>query len=293
MSLEIKNISKRYSSSKFGLKDFSLTISSGILGLLGPNGAGKSTLLKIIATIHKPTDGSVFYNQNNVIKKPNHIRNILGYLPQEFGVYPNLNAYEFLEYMAAMKGVGGNDLQQRIKSLIEEINLTEVAKNHLSTYSGGMIQRIGIAQALLNDPRILILDEPTVGLDPEERLRFRDLISELANDRIVILSSHIVSDIESIADQIVIMNKGRLITQGDQEYIINQAQNKVYETIVTPYEIKDFKSNYKVISSFRVENGYRVRFINEYHSDVFTKVVPTLEDAYIYLNKNQRHAVII
>ncbi|MDH7446095.1 ABC transporter ATP-binding protein [Aquimarina sp. 2201CG14-23] len=285
MTLEIKNVSKRYAANKFGLKDYSLTISSGILGLLGPNGAGKSTLLKIISTISKPSEGTIFFNQKNIVKKPNYIRNVLGYLPQEFGVYPNLNAYEFLEYIAAMKGVGGSDLRQKIERLIEETNLSEVAKSHLSTYSGGMIQRIGIAQALLNDPKILILDEPTVGLDPEERLRFRDLISELSNDRIIILSSHIVSDIETIADQVVIMNKGQLITKGTQEDIMNQVQDKVYETVIKQSELKNFKNDYKTISSFRVENGYRIRFISENTTHVYDKVTPTLEDAYIYLNQ--------
>ncbi len=285
MALEIKNISKRYSPSKFGLKDYSLTISRGILGLLGPNGAGKSTLLKIIATISKPSSGTILFNQKDILKNPNYIRNILGYLPQEFGVYPNLNAYEFLEYIAAMKGVGGKDLRHKIEHLIEETNLSEVAKNHLSTYSGGMRQRIGIAQALLNDPKILILDEPTVGLDPEERLRFRDLISELSDDRIIILSSHIVSDIETIADQVVIMNKGQLITKGNQVDIINQVRGKVYETVITQSEIKNFKNDYKTISSFRVEDGYRVRFINTKKVDSFHNVNPTLEDAYIYLNQ--------
>jgi len=180
MILSIQNISKRYNKEKYGIKDYSLTIENGILGLLGPNGAGKSTLMKIIATISKPTDGTIELDGNDIVQNPDYIRKMLGYLPQDFGVYDNLNAYEFLEYIAAMKGVGGPNLKNRIEALLEGVNLIEAAKLPIGTYSGGMKQRIGIAQALLNDPKVLIFDEPTVGLDPEERMRFRNLISDLA-----------------------------------------------------------------------------------------------------------------
>ena len=208
MKLEILNISKQYSKEKYGLRDFSLTLENGILGLLGPNGAGKTTLMKIIATISKPTTGQVMLDGVDIAKEPNAMRAILGYLPQDFGVYPNLNAYEFLEYIAAMKGVGGDNLKARIEGLVESVNLTDVARKPIGTYSGGMKQRVGIAQVLLNDPKILIFDEPTVGLDPEERVRFRNLLSRLSYDRIIILSSHIVSDIETIADEVAIMKSG-------------------------------------------------------------------------------------
>jgi len=166
MELTIKNLTKRYSPKKIGLNDYSINITSGILGLLGPNGAGKSTMIKMISTISKPTEGNILLNGEDILKKPNYMRKMLGYLPQDFGVYPNLNAYEFLNYMAAMKGVGGKGLKEKIDFLLEGLNLTEAAKNQLGTYSGGMVQRVGIAQALLNDPKVLIFDEPTVGLDP-------------------------------------------------------------------------------------------------------------------------------
>ena len=211
MRLEINKISKKFSSNKFGLTNFSLDLGNGILGLLGPNGAGKSTLMKIIATVSKPTEGTVTLDGIDICKDPDCIRRILGYLPQDFGVYPNLNGYEFLEYMAAMKGVGGPKLKELIARLIESVNLSAAAKLRIGTYSGGMKQRLGIAQALLNSPKILILDEPTVGLDPEERVRFRNLLSELAGECIVILSSHIVSDIVTIADEVAIMKDGKLL----------------------------------------------------------------------------------
>ena len=215
MKLQIDNLSKSYGRNQYGLKDFSLSIEPGILGLLGPNGAGKSTLLKMIATVIKPTEGSIRLDGTDLAKQPNEMRKLLGFLPQDFGVYPNLNAYEFLSYMAALKGVGGKGLRQRISSLIEGLNLMEAAKRPIGSYSGGMRQRIGIAQALLNNPKVLLLDEPTVGLDPEERVRFRNLIVDLAQNTIVILSSHIVSDIDTIADQVAIMSKGSLVMAND------------------------------------------------------------------------------
>ncbi len=286
MELAINNLTKKYGSKKLGLSDYSINISSGILGLLGPNGAGKSTLIKMISSISKPTKGSISLNGNDILKSPNYIRKMLGYLPQDFGVYPNLNAFEFLSYMAAMKGVGGKGLHERIEKLLMEVNLIESANNQLGTYSGGMIQRIGIAQALLNDPKVIIFDEPTVGLDPEERLRFRDLISDLANDRIIILSSHIVSDIETIADEVAIMKQGSLIVKDSQEDIIQLADGKVYETTVSKSNINNFKSYHTVVSSYRMKDNFKVRYISENPNVGSENVTATLEDAYIYLTKN-------
>src|ERR1700761_7843212 len=237
MSLVITNLTKQYNKNKIGLKNYSITIDKGVLGLLGPNGAGKSTLMKIIATISKPTEGTLFLDGEDIVKNPDRIRKVLGYLPQDFGVYPNLNAYEFLEYIAAMKGVGGKDLRKRIDMLLEGVNLTADAKRPIGTYSGGMKQRIGIAQALLNDPKVLIFDEPTVGLDPEERMRFRQLISDLADDCIIILSSHIVSDIETIADEVAIMKNGVLLKKAIQADIIKQVEGRVFETLIDNSEL--------------------------------------------------------
>jgi len=289
MTLEIKGLTKQYNSQKTGLSDYSITIDKGILGLLGPNGAGKSTLMKIIATISKPTKGTLFLDGKDIVSNPDFIRKILGYLPQDFGVYPNLNAYEFLTYIAAMKGVGGKGLRQRIDMLLEGVNLTADAKMPIGTYSGGMKQRIGIAQALLNDPKVLIFDEPTVGLDPEERVRFRQLIAELANDCIIILSSHIVSDIETIADEVAIMQSGKLIIKGDQQDIIGQANGQIYEVLLDNSEVADFKMRYKVIDTGRQNDRMRVRYINKDNNTVFgsTPINATLEDAYLLLTLNK------
>ncbi|HRH49001.1 MAG TPA: ABC transporter ATP-binding protein [Panacibacter sp.] len=286
MLLAIQNLSKKYNKEKFGLKDYSLTIENGILGLLGPNGAGKSTLMKIIATISQPTSGTLTLDGHDIVKDPNYIRKILGYLPQDFGVYANLNAYEFLEYIAAMKGVGGVNLRKRIEMLLEGVNLTEAAKLPIGTYSGGMKQRIGIAQVLLNDPKVLIFDEPTVGLDPEERVRFRNLISDLAQDCIIILSSHIVSDIETIADEVAIMKSGELITKGTQATVINAVDGKVFETVLDNDLVNDFKTKHLVVNSMRQKDKMRLRYISNKPTDGSTVCTASLEDAYLFLTKN-------
>lgn len=286
MTLVIQHLSKSYSKEKQGLKDYSITIEPGILGLLGPNGAGKSTLMKIIATISKPTQGSMTLNDHDLVKEPDYIRKVLGYLPQDFGVYPNLNAYEFLEYMAAVKGVGGANLRKRIEMLLEGVNLIEAAKRPIGTYSGGMKQRIGIAQALLNDPKVLIFDEPTVGLDPEERVRFRNLISDLASDCIIILSSHIVSDIETIADEVAIMRNGTLILKGTQAEVMKTTEGKVFETVIENQLLAEFKNKYHVVNTIRQKDKIRVRYLSDQPVDASMPMIASLEDAYLSLTKN-------
>jgi len=283
MKLSINNISKRYNKEKYGLKDYSLTIENGILGLLGPNGAGKSTLMKIIATISQPTQGSIELDGHDIQKDPDYIRKMLGYLPQDFGVYANLNAYEFLAYIAAMKGVGGPGLRRRIEALLEGVNLIESAKLPIGTYSGGMKQRIGIAQALLNDPKVLIFDEPTVGLDPEERMRFRNLISDLAQNSIIILSSHIVSDIETIADEVAIMQSGMLITKGTQDEVIKLVEDKVFEILLENAELSDFKTKNLVVNTSRQKDKVWVRYISNDAASGSKPSPASLEDAYLFL----------
>ncbi|MFA6248694.1 MAG: ABC transporter ATP-binding protein [Mucilaginibacter sp.] len=283
MALVITNLTKQYNKHQTGLADYSITINKGILGLLGPNGAGKSTLMKIIATISKPTQGTVFLDGEDIVANPDRIRKVLGYLPQDFGVYPNLNAYEFLTYIAALKGLGGNNLRKRIDMLLEGVNLTADAKRPIGTYSGGMKQRIGIAQALLNDPKILIFDEPTVGLDPEERVRFRQLVSDLADDCIIILSSHIVSDIETIADEVAIMQNGRLLAKAIQPDIIKNVEGRVFETLIDSSHLADFKTKNLVIDTNRQKDKTRVRYITTTPLAGSTALTATLEDAYLFL----------
>jgi ABC-2 type transport system ATP-binding protein len=288
MSLVIQNLIKQYNKNKTGLSNYSISIDKGVLGLLGPNGAGKSTLMKIIATISKPTEGTLFLDGEDIVKNPDHIRKVLGYLPQDFGVYPNLNAYEFLEYIAAMKGVGGKDLRKRIDMLLEGVNLTADAKRPIGTYSGGMKQRIGIAQALLNDPKVLIFDEPTVGLDPEERMRFRQLISDLADDCIIILSSHIVSDIETIADEVAIMKNGVLLEKAIQPDIIKQVEGRVFETLTDNSELTNLRAKHLVVNTSRQKDKMSVRYITRTNEQEpgSTTVAATLEDAYLFLTQN-------
>jgi len=206
--LTLENVSKRFRGGNYGVRDVSLTLTGGVVGLLGPNGAGKTTLMQMIATITRPTAGRIVFRGEDLSRNPDAIRRTLGYLPQDFGVYDNLTALEFLGYIAALKGVRD---RARIMAMLELVNLHHVANRVVGGFSGGMRQRLGIAQALINDPDLLIVDEPTAGLDPEERVRFRNVLAEIGFTKLVILSTHIVSDIESIATQIAIMREGRLI----------------------------------------------------------------------------------
>ena len=206
--LVLENVSKRFPAGNYGVRNLSLTLTGGVIGLLGPNGAGKTTLMQMIATITRPTEGRILFRGEDVTKNPDALRRTLGYLPQDFGVYDNLTALEFLAYVGALKGVRD---RARIMAMLEMVNLHHVARRVVGGFSGGMRQRLGIAQALLNDPDLLIVDEPTAGLDPEERVRFRNVLAEIGFTKLVILSTHIVSDVESIATQIAIMREGQLV----------------------------------------------------------------------------------
>jgi ABC-type multidrug transport system ATPase subunit len=254
-----------------------------VLGLLGPNGAGKSTLMRILATITKATAGSVTWNGKDIARSPDELRMVLGYLPQDFGLYPNLTAIEFLEYMAAIKGLDSKAAKTRIDELLQIVNLVEAAKRPLGGYSGGMRQRVGIAQALLNDPQLLIVDEPTVGLDPEERVRFRNLLSDLSGERIVILSTHIVSDVESTATQIVLIDKGRLVRKSAPEALLEELEHKVWEWNVTSDELVPLKQKFIVSGTIRRSDGVQVRVVSESQPEATAQnVSPNLEDAYLY-----------
>ncbi len=293
MNLEIKNLSKQYTGSVWGLREFSLQAQSGIIGLLGPNGAGKSTLMRILATITRPTSGTVCWNGSDILAHPKTLRAELGYLPQEFGVYPNLNAVEFLNYMAALKGLDTAVSKKRIEELLVMTNLLDARKRPLGGFSGGMKQRIGIAQALLNDPRLLIVDEPTVGLDPEERVRFRNLLTDLSGDRLVILSTHIVSDVESTADKIAVMAGGRLLSFATPEELVASVRGKVWSWTVASESVAQIRSQFLVSSMNRTPGGLAVRIVSATRpSDDAGLVEPGLEDAYLFAISADRLAAV-
>ena len=289
MQLIITNLGKEFKRGFWGLRNFSLNIKPGILGLLGPNGAGKTTLMRMLATINKPTDGKILWNDIDIVKSPDALRSVVGYLPQDFGIYPNLSAVEFLEYMAAIKGLDSTFAKKRITELLQLINLVQVARRPLSEYSGGMKQRVGIAQALLNDPQLLIVDEPTSGLDPEERVRFRNLLSDLSGERIIILSTHIVSDIEAIATHIALVNKGQLLRAAAPEDLLKELDGKVWEWTVHSDELLALKGKYIISGTIRRSSGVQVRVVNtEQPNENARYVSPNLEDAYLYfLNTTQ------
>ena len=283
MKLTVTNLSKRYRGGVWGLKDFSLEIKPGIMGLLGPNGAGKSTFLRMLATITRPTDGNIFWNDVDVVRSPDALRAMLGYLPQDFGIYPHLTAVEFLEYMAAIKGLSSRATRQRIDELLQLVNLKDAAKRPLGGYSGGMKQRVGIAQALLNDPQVVIVDEPTVGLDPEERVRFRNLLSELSGERIVILSTHIVSDVEATATHIVLINRGHLLREATPEDLLKELDGKVWEWTVRSDDLPALKQRHIVSGTIRRSEGVEVRVVSATRPESGAQnVIPNLEDAYLY-----------
>ena len=282
MQLAIENVTKRYKRGAVALRNFSLELRPGVLGLLGPNGAGKTTLMTILATITRATEGRVLWNGNDIARARDGLRNVLGYLPQDFGVYPNLNAVEFLEYLAAVKGLDGGLAKRRIGELLELVNLTDARKRPLGGFSGGMRQRVGIAQALLNDPQLLIVDEPTAGLDPEERVRFRNFLSDLSGERIVILSTHIVSDVEATATDIALIAKGMLVAHASPEDLLKEVEGRVWEWVIPSAEVNAAKQRYLMSSTMRRSDGMHVRVLTDEPPAKAQALTPSLEDAYLF-----------
>jgi ABC-2 type transport system ATP-binding protein len=288
LQLLIENVSKRYGSNTWALRNFSLQLAPGVLGLLGPNGAGKTTLMSILATITRATEGKITWNGTDVAAHPDTLRAALGYLPQDFGVYPNLNAVEFLEYLAAVKGLDGPTSRRRIDELLDLVNLTDVRKRPLGGYSGGMKQRVGIAQALLNDPQLLIVDEPTAGLDPEERVRFRNLLSDLSGERIVILSTHIVSDVEATATDIALISKGTLVAHASPEGLLRQVEGKVWEWTIPSADLTAARQKYLISNTTRRSDGVHARVLTSEPPVRAVPALPNLEDAYLYCLSTHR-----
>lgn len=282
MELTIKELSKEYGSKKAVL-NFNVTLTNGVYGLLGANGAGKTTLMRMICDIQTESKGAILFNGKNIHDLGEQYRNILGYLPQHFGYYPNFTPYKFLMYIAAIKGLPHKKAHKKSLELLEEMNLLEQKSKKIKTFSGGMKQRLGIAQALLNDPKVLILDEPTAGLDPKERVRFRNLISALAENRIVILSTHIVSDVEYIAKEILIMKNGELVHQGSPEEILSPIQSFVWECEVSREEASRLEAEHITANLKHTNGGERLRIISDKSPCKNAwNVEPTLEDLYLY-----------
>jgi len=292
MRLMVEGLSKMYRGGVQALRGVNLALRPGVLGLLGPNGAGKSTLMRILATITQPSAGRVVWDDADIAKDPDALRTVLGYLPQDFGVYPNLSAIEFLDYLAAVKGIPADAARRRISELLALVNLADAARRPLGGYSGGMRQRVGIAQALLNDPKLLIVDEPTAGLDPEERVRFRNLLSELSGERIVILSTHIVSDVEAVATEIAILAQGQLLAHGAPEELLERVNGKIWEVVVPSGELPALRAKHLVSSTAHRSDGVHARVVADAAPGASARALePSLEDAYLAVLVSQRNGV--
>lgn len=283
MKLVIDSLSKTYANGVHALKDVALTLNNGMFGLLGPNGAGKSSLMRTIATLQEADKGSIFLDDLNVLRNKTQVRQLLGYLPQEFGVYPKIPADRMLDHIARLKGVGqAGERRDIVQALLEKVNLYKDRHKHLGTYSGGMKQRFGIAQALIGDPKLIIVDEPTAGLDPAERNRFYNLLSQLGQNTIVILSTHIVEDVSTLCSSFAIICKGEVLYAGDPEKAVKELQGMIYSKAIDQADIRYYRDNYNVISTQLKGGKLHIRVLSrdEQPKDGFTSAEPNLEDVY-------------
>ena len=282
MELKINNISKTYGNGLKALDNVNLTIGKGMFGLLGPNGAGKSSLMRTIAGLQAPDSGEIFLGTLNALTQKEELRKILGYLPQDFGFYPKVNAVELLNHFAILKGISNkSERKEIVDGLLHQTNLFEARKRNVSEYSGGMRQRFGIAQALLGNPKLIIVDEPTAGLDPMERNRFHNLLSEIGENTIVILSTHIVDDVKNLCNRVVVQNQGQIILDGTPKGVIEDFQGKIWKKLVEKSEVEAAKEEYQVISTHISEGKVEIRVYAENQPDAgFIPVESNLEDVY-------------
>lgn len=296
MKLTLSNISKTYKNGVKALDDVSIEIESGMFGLLGPNGAGKSTLMRTIATLQAPDSGSAFLDDMDILDDQISLRKVLGYLPQSFGVYPNMSAEDLLDYFAKLKGI--SDKTDRVKivtAALEVTNLYEVRRKHVAGYSGGMKQRFGIAQLLLNDPKLIIVDEPTAGLDPAERQRFLNVLREIGTNNIVIFSTHIVDDVKELCTDMAILNGGKILAHQTPKEATEKLTGQIWTKNITREELEETEATFNVISSnFNSDNSLNIRV----HSltkpdDSFTKKTPELEDVYFVTLNEGAHATVV
>ena len=282
MKLTIKSLSKTYSNGVHALKDVSLVLENGMFGLLGPNGAGKSSLMRTIATLQEADQGTVFLDGLDVLKSKTRVRQLLGYLPQEFGVYPKISAERMLDHIARLKGVDdAGERKELVGSLLENVNLSRDRKKHLGTYSGGMKQRFGIAQALIGNPRLIIVDEPTAGLDPAERNRFYNLLSQLGEKTIVILSTHIVEDVSTLCSNFAIICQGEVLYSGNPDNAVRELEGKIFSKHISQPELEAYQQKYNVISTQLKTGRLHIRILQEtVPGEDFAQTAPNLEDVY-------------
>jgi ABC-2 type transport system ATP-binding protein len=282
MNLTIDHVSKNFGHKK-ALTNVSLELTTGVYGILGANGSGKTTLMRILASVMKPSSGNVYLDGKDILLLDYKYRDLIGYLPQQVGLYKNFTAEKFLLYIATLKGLSKEVAYEKVKEVLDLVGLTDNRKVKVGKFSGGMVRRIGIAQALLNDPKILIVDEPTAGLDPKERIRFRNLLSKISTNRIVLLSTHIVSDIEYIAKEILVLKEGQLIHKETPQKLLKGIAEKVWTVMVGESDIEDFQSKYKVGNIARVQDQFQLRILSDTKPHVNAKnEVPNLEDLYLY-----------
>ncbi len=280
--LVIDGVGKRYERDRWALRDVSLRLDTGVLGLVGPNGAGKTTLLRMLATLLAPAEGTITWDGQDIVRRPLPLRHALGYLPQDFGVYPQLTARELLRYIGELKGLAGPLLRRRVEAVLEAVHLWGEGDRRLRAYSGGMIRRVGIAQALLNEPRLLVLDEPTVGLDPSERVSFRGLLASISVERLVVLSTHIMSDIEATATDVALLQGGRLTWTGTPAGLLADAEGQVWSLTTSTEDFERLRTEQVVSAAIRQGDGMQVRILAPTRPHPRAEAVtPTLEDAYM------------
>ncbi|HFK5571718.1 ABC transporter ATP-binding protein [Elizabethkingia anophelis] len=282
-TLSVNHFSLTYKNGFQAIKDISLEIGNGMFGLLGPNGAGKSSLMKTIVGLQKPTSGSIVFNGVNVSEDPDYIKQNLGFLPQDFGVYPKVSAYDLLEHIALLKGISNRtERKKQILNLLEKVNLSDFRKKEVHTFSGGMRQRFGVAQALLGNPKIIIVDEPTAGLDPEERNRFNSLLNDISKDVIVILSTHLVEDVRNLCSEMAIMNKGQVLRKGKPNELIAELENKIWSRSIDKSELENYRNMYHIISQQLIERELYITTYSPEQPKDFLSVNPLLEHVYFH-----------
>ena len=288
-TLKIRNLTKTYSNGTKALSGVSLDITNGMFGLLGANGAGKSSLMRTIASLQEPSSGSILFNEVDIVQNPQQIRKQLGYLPQEFGVYPKVSAEKLLDHLAVLKGITGKKVRRnQIEALLQQTNLYDHRKKSVYTFSGGMKQRFGIAQALLGNPQLIIVDEPTAGLDPAERNRFLNLLSEIGENVVVILSTHIVEDIRDLCKSMAILSKGQIIEQGNPKELVKKLQGKIWSKIITKNDLDTYHRTFDVISARLISGETQIRVVSDPHPGFdFEPVEANLEDLYFSSLINQ------